>query len=85
MIGQPMPGQATFGRSMVRHFMLRRLALGCPYSKPSTAEDGLRHPASRRRLAGLYLVSIAAVQGLRNAALVNQPFDMIRCAVAATL
>jgi hypothetical protein len=55
---------------MVRQFLVRRLALGCPYLKPSTAtaEDGLRHPASRRRCAGFYSVSIAAVDALRNAA-----------------
>jgi hypothetical protein len=55
---------------MVRQFLVRRLALGCPYSKPSTAtaEDGLRHPASRRGCAGFYSVSIAAVDALRNAA-----------------
>ena|ERR1017187_3133846 len=54
---------------LMRQFLVRRLSLRCPYSKPSTAtaEDGLRHPASRRRLAGFYSVSIAAVHALRNA------------------
>src|SRR6266853_4096132 len=36
---------------MIRQPMVRRSALGSPYSKPSTvtatAEDGLQHPASR--------------------------------------
>jgi hypothetical protein len=32
--------------------MVRRLALGTAYSKPSTAEDGLLHPANRWRIAG---------------------------------
>jgi len=38
--------QPALCRTMVRQFMFRRLALGCPYSKPSTAEDGLRRPAA---------------------------------------
>jgi len=40
--------------------MVRRLALGSPYSKPSsaTAEDSLPHPTSRWRSAGLHLLSI---------------------------
>ena len=77
--------------------MIRRLALGIPYSKPSTAEDSLPHPASRRRFAGLYEASIGAVRALCNAredartgknsngviaALVMQPFGVLMCAVA---
>lgn len=47
---------------LLRNFMVRRLALGSPYSKPSTAtaEDGLPNPASRPRFAGLLAVSIVA-------------------------
>ena len=47
MIRQPMLGQ----------LMVRRLALGSPYSKPSTAtaEDSLPHPASQCRSARLHL------------------------------
>ena len=58
MIRQTMTGHHPTGRGltcqsltcqdMVCHNMVRRLALGSPYSKPSTAEDGLRHPASGR-------------------------------------
>jgi hypothetical protein len=49
--------------------MIRRLALGSPYSKPSTAtaEDGLLRPASLRSSTGLYSVSIAAVIARCNA------------------
>jgi hypothetical protein len=54
---------------MVSQIMVRRLALGSPYSKPSTAEDGLQHPAIRRRFTGLHEVSIAAAHYLRNAAI----------------
>jgi hypothetical protein len=39
--------------------MVRRLALGSPYSKPSTAEDGLPHPAiPTNRFAGIHAVSM---------------------------
>jgi hypothetical protein len=38
---------------MLRQPMARRSALGSPYSKPSTAEDGLPLPANRQRFAGL--------------------------------
>jgi hypothetical protein len=43
--------------------MVRRLALGSPYSKPSTttAEDGLPHTAHSLSFAGQYFASIAAV------------------------
>ena len=60
MLCQPMLGQ----------LMIRRLALGSPYSKPSiaTAEDSLPHPASRCRSASLDYASIAAVNALCNAA-----------------
>jgi len=60
MLCQPMLGQ----------LMIRRLALGSPYSKPSiaTAEDSLPHPASRCRFASLDYASIAAVNALCNAA-----------------
>jgi len=39
--------------------MVRRLALGSPYSKPSTAEDILPHPTSQWRFDGLHLLSIS--------------------------
>ena len=54
---------------MLRQIMVRHPALGSPYSKPGTAEDGLPHPASQSRFAGLYQPSIAAVQTLCNAAI----------------
>src|SRR5271155_2746109 len=54
--------QSTLGRPMVR-----RLALGSPYAKPSTAEDGLPHPTIRFHTAGLHSASIVAVHILRNA------------------
>ena len=38
---------------MLRQPMARRSALGSPYSKPSTAEDGLPLPANRQRFAKL--------------------------------
>src|SRR5260370_18753847 len=62
MLCQPLPGQ----------LMIRRLALGSPYSKPSTAtaEDSLPHPASGCRFASLHCASIAAVNALCNAAVV---------------
>ena len=43
--------------------MVRRLALGSPYSKPSTAtaEDSLPRPAQYSSFAGQSFVSIAAV------------------------
>ncbi len=46
---------------LIRQITVRRLALGSPYSKPSTAtaEDGLLHPTIRPCLAGLYGVSIS--------------------------
>jgi hypothetical protein len=40
---------------------------GSPYSKPSTAEDALPHPARPRRHAGRLTVSIAALYALCNA------------------
>jgi|SRR5208337_3472911 len=48
-------------QTMIRQTTIRRLALGNPYSKPSTAtaEDGLLHPAIRPCLAGLYRLSIS--------------------------
>jgi hypothetical protein len=35
--------QTMIGHIMLRQNIVRRLALGSPYSKPSTAEDGLRN------------------------------------------
>jgi hypothetical protein len=49
--------------------MARRLALGSPYSKPSTAEDGLRTRQADDALPDLTQPSIAAVHALRNAAI----------------
>jgi len=48
-------------QTLIRQTTVRRLALGSPYSKPSTAtaEDGLLHPAIRPCVAGLYRVSIS--------------------------
>ena len=34
-------------RNILRQIMVRRLALGSPYSKPSTAEDGLPQPGMK--------------------------------------
>jgi hypothetical protein len=58
-------------QTMVRQTTTHGLALGSPYSKPSTAtaEDSLPHLASRRRFAKLHSVSIAAAQALCNAAI----------------
>jgi hypothetical protein len=56
---------------MVCQTTTHRLALGSPYSKPSTAtaEDSLPRRASRQRLAKLHSVSIAAAHTLCNAAI----------------
>jgi len=57
---------------MIRQPMVRRSALGSPYSKPSTvtatAEDGLQHPASRWHFLSGYHFSIAVALTLCNAA-----------------
>jgi hypothetical protein len=65
-----MPCEASepmFGRTILGQNLVRRLALGSPCSKPSTttatAEDGLLHPTSRWRFAGLTSASIAAARG----------------------
>src|SRR5450755_2839631 len=42
-----------FRQIMTRETMVRRLALGSPYSKPSTAEDSLPYPARRQSSAGI--------------------------------
>ncbi len=48
--GERMICQTMTCKTMISQIMFRRLALGCPYSKPSTttatAEDVLPHPAS---------------------------------------
>jgi hypothetical protein len=58
---------------MVCQTTTHRLALGSPYSKPSTAtatvEDSLPHLAGRQCLAKLHFVSIAVAHTLCNAAI----------------
>jgi hypothetical protein len=51
MFSDPGFGQIKLGQTLPGYAMVHRLALGSPYSKPSTAtaEDGLLHPNSRWR------------------------------------
>src|SRR5580658_2270431 len=60
--------------------MVRRLALGSPYSKPSTAtaEDGLPHTAHSLSFAGQYFASIAAVH-------ISMQCGQARCLCDATI